>query len=151
MMSCTDLLMIFPVVWKASSTIASSWSDAARWNTLKIFFHPDLMLWAWEFTIWAMQRTTISRIVGDLDIMKINYSSVHIKSEKYTPICVNTFPKHSLCNFIYVICHTREDAALVTLQTFIHEVLGLNLGWYNGYPEWGTSVVYLSPSRKDLH
>jgi hypothetical protein len=29
------------------------------------------MLRAWEFTIWAMQRTTISRIVGDLDISKI--------------------------------------------------------------------------------
>lgn len=51
---------------------------------------------------------------------------------------VKMFPKYSLCNFIYIICHTREDAVLVTLLTVIHEVLGLNLGWYIGYPERGT-------------
>lgn len=61
-----NLLTIWPVVWKAISTMASSWSDAARWNTLKIFFHPERMFLAWEFTIWAIQRTTISRIVLDL-------------------------------------------------------------------------------------
>lgn len=51
----------------ASSTIASSLSDAARWKTLKIFFQPDLILWAWELTIWAIHRTTMSRIDGNLN------------------------------------------------------------------------------------
>lgn len=87
--------MIFPVVWKASSTIASSWSDAAKWNTLKIFFQPDLMLWAWEFTIWAMQRTTISRIVGDLDTLN-NQSCIYLnKNEKGYSTGVNITSKHS--------------------------------------------------------
>lgn len=55
-----------PVVWNASSTILSSWSEAARWNTEKIFFQPERILPAWELTICAMHRTTISLIVGDL-------------------------------------------------------------------------------------
>ena len=62
----SNVHIILPVVWKASSTIPSSWSEAARWNTLKMFFHPDLILAAWELTIWATHRTTMSRIVGDL-------------------------------------------------------------------------------------
>ena len=45
----------------------SSWSEAARWKTEKIFFQPDRMFAAWEFTIWAMQRTTMSLMVGDLE------------------------------------------------------------------------------------
>jgi len=61
-----NILMIFPVVWNASSTVPSSWSDAARRKTLNMFFQPERMLCAWELTIWAMQRTTMSRIVGDL-------------------------------------------------------------------------------------
>lgn len=64
------LLIILPVVWNASSTMPSSWSEAAKWNTLKIFFQPDLILAACELTIWAIQRTTISRIVGDLQKQK---------------------------------------------------------------------------------
>lgn len=60
------LLTMCAVVWKASSTIFPSWSDAAWWKTAKIFFHPERMLPAWEFTIWAIQRITMSRIVGDL-------------------------------------------------------------------------------------
>lgn len=60
------LLTMCAVVWKASSTIFPSWSDAAWWNTAKIFFQPERMLPAWEFTIWAIQRITMSRIVGDL-------------------------------------------------------------------------------------
>lgn len=64
------LLIILPVVWNASSTMPSSWSEAAKWNTLKIFFQPDLILAACELTIWAIQRTTISRIVGDLHKQK---------------------------------------------------------------------------------
>lgn len=62
-----DLLTIWPVVWKASSTMLSSWSEAARWKTEKMFFQPERMFAAWEFTIWAIQRTTISLMVGDLD------------------------------------------------------------------------------------
>ena len=61
-----DSLTIWPVVWKASSTMLSSWSDAARWKTEKIFFQPERMFEAWEFTIWAIHRTTMSLIVGDL-------------------------------------------------------------------------------------
>jgi len=38
--------MIFPVVWNASSTVPSSWSDAARRNTLNMFFQPERMLCA---------------------------------------------------------------------------------------------------------
>ena len=77
------------IVWKANSTIASSLSDAAvRYNfkmsiysnmtiskyqynllpsrkTQKMFFHPDLILSDWLWTIWVTQRTTMSRIVGD--------------------------------------------------------------------------------------
>lgn len=60
------LLTICPVVWKASSTIVSSWSEAAWWNTENMFFQPDLMLEACEFTIWATHLITISLIVGDL-------------------------------------------------------------------------------------
>ena len=61
-----DLLTLWPVVRKASSTMPWSRSEAARWNTEKMFFQPDRMLAAWELTIWAMQRTTISLMVGDL-------------------------------------------------------------------------------------
>lgn len=57
---------MWPVVWKASSTMLSSWSEAAKWKTEKMFFHPERMFAAWELTIWAMQRTTMSLIVGDL-------------------------------------------------------------------------------------
>lgn len=60
-------LTMCPVVWNASSTILSSWSEAAKWKTEKIFFQPERMLAAWEFTICAMHRTTMSRIVGDLN------------------------------------------------------------------------------------
>ena len=59
-----------PVVWKASSTIPSSSSEAAKWNTEKTFFQPDLMLWACEWTICATQRTTMSRMVADLQNWK---------------------------------------------------------------------------------
>lgn len=45
----------------------SSWSEAARWKTEKMFFHPERMFAAWELTIWAIQRTTMSRMVGDLN------------------------------------------------------------------------------------
>lgn len=61
-----DSLTIWPVVWKASSTMLSSWSEAARWKTEKMFFQPERMFAAWELTIWAIHRTTISLIVGDL-------------------------------------------------------------------------------------
>lgn len=47
----TDLQIISLVVSKAISTMFSSWSEAARWNTLKMFFQPDLTLQAWELTI----------------------------------------------------------------------------------------------------
>ena len=63
--------MNVPVVWKANSTIPSSSSDAAKWNTEKTFFQPDLILWACECTICATQRTTMSRMVADLWIFKI--------------------------------------------------------------------------------
>lgn len=49
----------------------SSWSEAARWKTEKMFFQPERMFAAWELTIWAIQRTTMSLIVGDLDV-KLN-------------------------------------------------------------------------------
>lgn len=49
----------------------SSWSEAARWKTEKMFFQPERMFAAWELTIWAMQRTTMSLMVGDLDV-KLN-------------------------------------------------------------------------------
>lgn len=45
----------------------SSWSEAARWKTEKMFFQPERMFAAWELTIWAIQRTTMSLMVGDLD------------------------------------------------------------------------------------
>ena len=45
----------------------TSWSEAARWNTEKMFFQPDMMLEALVLTIWATQRTTMSRIVTDLE------------------------------------------------------------------------------------
>ena len=54
-----------PVVWKASSTMDSSWSPAAWWNTEKMFFQPERMLAACELTIWATQRITMSRMVGE--------------------------------------------------------------------------------------
>lgn len=60
------LQTIWPVVWKASSTMFPSWSEAAWWNTAKMFFQPERMLAAWELTIWAMHRITMSRMVGDL-------------------------------------------------------------------------------------
>ena len=56
-----------PVVWKDISMIWTSWSAAARWNTEKMFFHPDMMFEALVLTIWATQRTTMSRMVTDLD------------------------------------------------------------------------------------
>ena len=86
--SVTILLM----VWKANSTMASSLSDAAKYfqniqmlkpefnsaaerreerryspkrKTQKMFFHPDLILSAWLWTICVTQRTTMSRIVGE--------------------------------------------------------------------------------------
>lgn len=49
----------------------SSWSEAARWKTEKMFFQPERMFAAWELTIWAIQRTTMSLMVGDLDV-KLN-------------------------------------------------------------------------------
>ena len=55
------------MVWKDISTILTSWSEAARWNTEKMFFQPDMMLEALVLTIWATQRTTMSRIVTDLE------------------------------------------------------------------------------------
>jgi hypothetical protein len=42
---------MWPVVWKASSTMLPSWSEAAWWNTAKMFFQPERMLAAWELTI----------------------------------------------------------------------------------------------------
>jgi len=75
----SDIQMIFPVVWNASSTVPSSWSEAARRKTLNMFFQPERMLCAWEFTIWATQRTTISRIVGDLT-KKNQYVKQHLHS-----------------------------------------------------------------------
>lgn len=62
---------MWPVVWKASSTMLSSWSEAARWKTEKMFFQPERMFAACEFTIWAMQRTTMSRMVGDLQEVRM--------------------------------------------------------------------------------
>ena len=59
-------LTMCPVVWKASSTMVSSWSEAAWWNTEKMFFQPDRILAAWEFTIWATHLITMSLMVGDL-------------------------------------------------------------------------------------
>lgn len=44
------LLTTVEVVWKASSTIVSSRCAAANVKTAKIFFQPDLMLWAWTQT-----------------------------------------------------------------------------------------------------
>ena len=70
-----------PVVWKASSTIPSSSSEAARWNTENTFFQPDLMLWACECTICATQRTTMSRIVADLWLMPKNKNTLLIKTK----------------------------------------------------------------------
>ena len=55
------------MVWKDISTMLTSWSEAARWNTEKMFFQPDMMLEALVLTIWATQRTTMSRIVTDLE------------------------------------------------------------------------------------
>ena len=61
-----DLQIILPVVWNASSTMPSSWSEAAMWNTEKTFFQPERIFAACEFTICAIHLTTMSRIVGDL-------------------------------------------------------------------------------------
>lgn len=66
MCNCRYLLTMCPVVWNARSTMFSSWSDAAWWNTENMFFQPERILAAWEFTIWATQRITMSRMVGDL-------------------------------------------------------------------------------------
>ena len=55
------------MVWKDISMMLTSWSAAARWNTEKMFFHPDMMFEALVLTIWATQRTTMSRMVTDLD------------------------------------------------------------------------------------
>ena len=44
----------------------TSWSEAARWKTEKMFFQPDMTLEALVLTIWATQRTTMSRMVTDL-------------------------------------------------------------------------------------
>lgn len=49
----------------------SSWSEAARWKTEKMFFHPERMLAACELTICAMQRTTMSLMVGDLHRIEV--------------------------------------------------------------------------------
>lgn len=68
-----------PVVWKASSTIPSSSSEAARWKTEKTFFHPDLILWACECTICATQRTTMSRIVADLWLIEKKLINVFLE------------------------------------------------------------------------
>lgn len=57
-----------PVVWKASSTMVSSWSEAAWWKTEKMFFQPERMLAACEFTIWATHLITMSLMVGDLPV-----------------------------------------------------------------------------------
>ena len=46
--------------------MAASWSEAARWNTEKIFFQPDLTLLALAFTICATHLTTMSRMVTEL-------------------------------------------------------------------------------------
>lgn len=70
-----------PVVWKASSTIPSSSSEAARWNTENTFFQPDLMLWACECTICATQRTTMSRIVADLWLRPKNKNTLLSKAK----------------------------------------------------------------------
>lgn len=43
-----------------------SGSVAAIWKTLKIFFQPERIFFAWALTKCVMQRTTISRIVEDL-------------------------------------------------------------------------------------
>lgn len=75
---------MWPVVWKASSTIVSSWSDAAWWNTEKMFFQPERMLAAWEFTIWATQRITMSRIVGDLCGNQKKKSHYNLSSSFYS-------------------------------------------------------------------
>ena len=86
------LQMILPVVWNASSTMPSSWSAAARWNTLKMFFQPDLMFPACEFTICATHRTTMSLIVGDLK----QHTSIWNLSLRL-PLLRNTFtPKRAL-------------------------------------------------------
>lgn len=94
-----------PVVWNASSTIPSSWSEAARWNTEKIFFQPDLMLAAWEWTICATQRTTISRIVGDLQQKTPILQATHTEfTDSHQPksvsktvdrLLIQLIPKHS--------------------------------------------------------
>lgn len=67
---------MIPVVWNANSTIPSSMSEAAKWNTEKTFFQPDLMLCACEWTICATQRTTMSRIVADLRQQKANHCNM---------------------------------------------------------------------------
>lgn len=67
-----------PVVWKASSTIPSSSSEAAKWNTENTFFQPDLMLWACECTICATQRTTMSRMVADLWL--VQQKKIHFRT-----------------------------------------------------------------------
>ena len=56
----------------------SSWSEAARWNTEKMFFQPDRMFPACELTIWAIQRTTMSLIVGDLEEQEEDVWVIHL-------------------------------------------------------------------------
>ena len=60
------LLMIWLHVWNANPTIWASVSAAAIWKTLKMFFQPERMFFAWESTKCVTQRTTMSRIVIDL-------------------------------------------------------------------------------------
>lgn len=86
-------LTMCPVVWKASSTIVSSWSEAAWWNTEKMFFQPERMLAAWEFTIWATHLITMSLIVGDLGggMVIITYN-IHRSLATHPPILQYSLP-----------------------------------------------------------
>ena len=107
-----NLHIILPVVWNANSTIPSSWSAAAKWKTLKIFFHPDLMFAACELTIWATHRTTISRIVGDLKIYtQVMYSIFSI-------ICVlhNDWYNISSHLFFFMICSNGRRKSFWNLK-----------------------------------
>ena len=70
-------LMMWVHVWKANPTIWGSVSAAAIWKTLKIFFQPDRMFFAWESTKCVTHRTTMSRMVVDLQAR----ASMHLSSK----------------------------------------------------------------------
>ena len=103
------------VVSKASSTICGSWSDAARWKTAKMFFQPDMIFPAWLCTICAMQLTTMSRIVGDLE------TYVHARTHAHTHTHTHTHTQtHKKGNTVEQRPETRTNSPLLHMEQCVY-------------------------------